>query len=47
MEGKTTKEVAHESHLPYLVAWRKEKELGHELAARANVKIRSGKKNSK
>ena len=45
MVGKTTKEVAHESHLPYLVAWRKEKELGHELADRAGVKIRTSKKN--
>ena len=39
MEGKTTKQVAHETHLPYLVAWRKEKELGHELADRTGVKI--------
>ena len=44
MEGRTTKEIAHETHLPYLVAWRKEKELGHELADRTGVKIRSGKK---
>ena len=43
MEGKTTKEIAHETHLPYLVAWRKEKELGHELADRAGVKIKTGK----
>ena len=44
MEGKTTKEIAHETHLPYLVTWRKEKELGHDLADRAGVKIRTGKK---
>ena len=43
MQGKSTKEVAHETHLPYLVAWRKEKELGHELADRAGVKIKTGK----
>ena len=46
MEGKTTKEIAHETHLPYLVAWRKEKELGHELADRAGVHIRTGKRGS-
>ena len=39
MAGKTTKENARETHLPYLVAWRKEKALGHELADRAGVKI--------
>ena len=47
MQGKTTKEVAHETHLPYLVAWRKEKELGHELADHAELKIKTGKKKSK
>jgi len=46
MAGKTTKEVAHESHLPYLVTWRKEKDLGHELADRAGVEIKKSKKRS-
>jgi len=44
MEGKTTKEVAHESHLPYIVTWRKEKALGQELAARAGVQIKPARK---
>jgi len=39
MQGSTTKEVAHELHLPYMVTWRKEKALGAELAARAGVRI--------
>ena len=43
MAGKTTKEIAHETHLPYLTAWRREKVLGHELADRAGVKIKTGK----
>jgi len=43
MEGKTTKEVAHESRLPYMVAWRKTRNLGHELADRAGVEIRTPK----
>ena len=43
MEGKTTKEVAHESRLPYMVAWRKTRDLGHELADRAGVEIRTSK----
>ena len=43
MEGKTTKEVAHESRLPYMVAWRKTRTLGHELADRAGVEIRTSK----
>jgi len=43
MMGKTTKELAHETHLPYMVAWRKEKALGHELASRAGVEIRTSK----
>ena len=41
MEGHTTKELAHEIHLPYLVTWRKEKALGADLAARAGVLIKS------
>ena len=44
MEGKTTKEVAHESHLPYIVTWRKEKALGQELAARAGVQIKPARR---
>ena len=40
MQGATTKEVAHELRLPYLVTWRKEKALGADLAARAGVRIR-------
>ena len=47
MEGKTTKEIAHETHLPYQVTWRKEKELGQELAERAGVKIRSSQKHAR
>ena len=43
MEGKSTKQVAHETRLPYLVTWRKARELGHELADRAGVKIKTGK----
>ena len=43
MEGKSTKEIAHECHLPYLVTWRKEKVLGYELAARAGVEIKHNK----
>ncbi len=39
MLGKTTKEIAHETHLPYLVTWRREKALGHELADQAGVEI--------
>jgi len=44
MEGKTTKQIAHETHLPYLVAWRREKALGNELADRAGVEIRKRSK---
>ena len=44
MEGKTTKEIAHESHLPYIVTWRKEKALGQELATRAGVQIKPARR---
>ena len=44
MMGQATKDVAYELHLPYLVTWRKEKALGHELATRAGVCIRSIKR---
>ncbi len=43
MEGSTTKEVAHELRLPYLVTWRKEKALGADLASRAGVHIKEGR----
>ena len=43
MEGHSTKDMAHELHLPYLVTWRKEKALGQELADRAGVKIKDSK----
>ncbi len=42
-EGYTTKDIAHQLHLPYLPTWRKEKALGHELAERAGIKIRTSK----
>ena len=43
MEGRSTKDVAHELHTPYMVIWRREKALGHELAARAGVEIKHSK----
>jgi len=44
MEGHSTKELAHEIHLQYMVVWRKEKALGTELAARAGIRIQSARK---
>jgi len=43
MAGKSTRENAHAARLPYLHTWRREKQLGHELANRAGIEIRSSK----
>jgi hypothetical protein len=39
MEGYDTAQVAHEMGTPYLVIWKRVRELGRELAQRAGVKI--------
>ena len=47
MEGRSSKDAAHELHLPYLVLWRKEKQLGQELADRACITIAKSKRRSR
>jgi hypothetical protein len=43
MAGHELTQTAHELGLPYLHAWRHQKQLGHELAQRAGVRIAGGR----
>jgi hypothetical protein len=44
MEGYETTRVAHELGLPYMATYRREKQLGKELASRAGVRVQTGRR---